>query len=804
MKYSLSWINEFVDVSQYLKDPKPLAELLTSAGLEVEGLEDGAKQFANVVVAELIEVGKHPNSDRLTLCQVNVGDGTLRQIVCGAKNHKKGDKVAAALVGAVLPGDFKIKLSKIRDVESQGMLCSEKELGLSGEGEGIMILAANAKVGIPIAEHLGKTDIFLEVNVTPNRADVLSHMGLAREIAILTGKEFKIKPAKFKKSGGSVKTIKLDHQEHDLCARFTGRLIKSVTVGPSSAVIKSRLESLGMKSINNIVDATNYVMLEMGQPLHAYDVKHLKGNTIAVAKSKKGEKFTSFDGSQYELTGDELTIRNAEGVIGLAGVVGSTSSGINEQTKDVYLEGAHFLPASVRRTSRRFGIETDAAQRFSKGVDVEFVKAAMDRCAEIISEGAGGEVSEDAHDSYPKVAAKISIEVDLEKLKARLGFKIPDSEIIALIKKTGSDVVGDSGKIKVSPPKYRVDLTIPEDYLEEVARLKGYSFIEETNPATDRWPAKHALDYQNDRRWVQSLCRAGFSQAVNYVFLDKEFNNKFTLKGSDFEIADSVIEIANPLSDELKVMRSNLIGGLLRNALLNYRYGIESGKLFEVGHVFKQVSETEISETNRLGLLVWGEELSVFKKTNTPAVFLLKEGLSAALKANGIVGLEFRQEDFVMASVHPGQQAKIYYQGKCIGVIGSLHPVLLEDMKWRTEVAVAELNLDAFQASLKAIRKVKEFSKFPGAEKDYAFVVPKTVPTADIIKAMTKAGGDKIESIKIVDSFSDPTWEGLKDSYTFKVLFRKKDASFEDQELVALVQSLRDAVLKARPEVQNR
>lgn len=807
MKYSLSWIAEFVNLGPLASEPQKLAEVLTNAGLEVEAIEDGAKRFEHVVVGELVEVGKHPNSDRLTLCQVNVGEKTLRQIICGAKNHKKGDKVVAALPGANLPGDFKIKISKIRDVESQGMLCSEKELGFSEESEGILILPIDAPVGVPIAKYLGKSDVLIEVNVTPNRADVLSHYGLAREIAVICGLELRPRKVKFKNSGGaSTKSITLEHKATDYCGRFTGRMISGVKVGPSSPAIRSRLESLGINSINNVVDATNYAMLEYGQPLHAYDLRHLKGKTIRVDRSIKGEKFTSFDKTQYTLTGDELTIRNAEGVIGLAGVVGSIDSGISADTTDIYLECAHFLPSVVRRTARRFGIETDAAQRFAKGVDITQLLTTLDRCAELISEVGGGKVAEDFHDSYPQPTKQNPIHIDLNNIKERLGFELSDEKIAALITKTKSEIKKNGTGLEVTPPAYRQDIQIAEDYLEEVARLNGYEAINETAVPMADWPLNHSPDYLNDSLWIRGLARVGFSQSVNYVFLDKAFNDRFELeaKGDNFKISSSALELANPLSDDLKVLRSNLLAGLFRNGLMNYRYGKSSGRLFELGHVFTMIQEPKALERNHLAAIVWGEEDRLFADKKMPCVLQLKEAFTTLIKNLGAAGIEMRPDDLQSKALHPGQRSGIYFQGKSIGVMGALHPEMLEEFKWRTDVAVFELNLEALQSAIRPLKKVKEFSKFPSAEKDFSFLIPLGVPVGELIKIVTKSVGDKLEELRLVDSFSDPAWNGEKISYTLRATFRKSDGSFEDQELASMTQTIRDAVLKARPEVQIR
>ncbi|MCE3010898.1 MAG: phenylalanine--tRNA ligase subunit beta, partial [Proteobacteria bacterium] len=370
MKISLKWLNEFVDVQDYLKKPEALADLLTRAGLEVEEISNRAKDLDHVVSALILEKGKHPNADKLSLCQVTTGEGVVHQIVCGAQNHKQGDRVVLALPGAVLPGNFKIAQAQVRGVDSGGMLCSLKELGLAKESEGIVILPVDAPLGKPIAEVLGVDDVTFELKVTPNRADCLSHYGLAREVSCLLGRGLKPLIAKPALTAGQTSDqIQVDLRATDLCPRYTGRFISKVKVGPSPAWLKARLESVGLNSINNIVDVTNYVMMELGQPLHAFDVAQIQGKKIIVDRPVAGEKFMTLDGTELKLKGDELMIQDTEKSLCIGGVIGGKNSGVSEGTQTLFLEAAYFSPSSVRKSSRSHGLNTDSGYRFSRGVD---------------------------------------------------------------------------------------------------------------------------------------------------------------------------------------------------------------------------------------------------------------------------------------------------------------------------------------------------------------------------------------------------------------------------------------------------
>ncbi|MDX9732462.1 MAG: phenylalanine--tRNA ligase subunit beta, partial [Bdellovibrionales bacterium] len=415
MKLSLRWLNDFVDVQEFMKTPDELARILTNAGLEVESIEDQAKPFQNVVVGHILEKGQHPNADRLSLCQVSTGDGVVHQIVCGAQNHKQGDRVVVALPGAVLPGNFAIKHSKIRGVESGGMLCSEKELGLLAEGEdspGIVILPEDAPIGRGFAVYRGLDDVIMELKVTPNRADCLSHYGLALEVGCLLGREVKKPRAEFT-PGAWDGAVSVAIQAADLGPRYAGRHVRGVKVGPSPEWLRLRLESVGMKSINNVVDVTNYVMMEMGQPLHAFDIREIKGGAISVDRARAGEAFTTLDGSELKLDGTELTIRDSERAVALAGVIGGKNSGVVDSTTEVFIESAYFAPGAVRRTMRKFGLDTDSGYRFARGVNPETTADVLDRATSLMIEVAGGEASKERVDIYPTPLERPEITVSI-------------------------------------------------------------------------------------------------------------------------------------------------------------------------------------------------------------------------------------------------------------------------------------------------------------------------------------------------------------------------------------------------------
>ena len=475
MKISLKWLNDYVDIKDYFRKPEELGEILTQAGLELEEITQQGKDLSHVVIGVILEKAKHPDADKLSVCRVTTGEGVVHQIVCGAQNHQANDRVIVALPGAVLPGGFAIKNSTIRGVESGGMLCSFKELGLPPKGDGIVILPGDAPIGKEYAEYAGLDDVNFELKVTPNRADCLSHYGLAREIACLLKKELKpINPVFKINSESTKKQIQLDVRAADLCLRYTGRYIKGVRVEPSPAWLKNRLESVGLNSINNIVDITNFVMMELGQPLHAFDATAIAGQTVIVDRATLGEKFTTLDGTELKFLGGELTIRDSERALCVAGTIGGMNSGVSGKTNSVFLESAYFLPMSVRKTSRSLGIDTDSAYRFSRGVDPEGALRALDRAVELMLQIAGGEAFSDHHDFYPAPVKKSAISIDIQTVTDRLGFEAQQEKFVDYMKRLGCEVeLQNGGQFLVTPPTFRVDIDHEMDLVEEYARLEG-------------------------------------------------------------------------------------------------------------------------------------------------------------------------------------------------------------------------------------------------------------------------------------------------------------------------------------------
>lgn len=804
MKISLKWINDFVDVSEYMNNVQTLADILTKAGLEVEEIQNRAADFKNVVVGHIKVKDKHPNADKLSLCQVDVGGGKIEQIVCGAQNHKANDKVIVALPGAVLPGNFAIKKSKIRDVESNGMLCSLKELGLAESSDGLFILPADAPVGEAYATYGGYDDVTFELKVTPNRADCLSHYGLARELGCLLNKPVKQPEVLTKFVSKSTKDkMKLEVLDTELCPRYTGRYIAGVKIGPSPAWLQKRLEAIGMNSINNVVDVTNYVMLEMGQPLHAFDADLLKGATVKVRKAQKGEKFTTLKEQELTMNGDELLICDSEKAVALAGVIGGLNSGVSEKTQNIFLESASFNAMGVRKSSRSHGVETDSAYRFARGVDQSGAMQMSDRAALLIQQVAGGEVYDNAYDIYPKPVTKKPIAITLKTVSDRLGYAADEKLFLTYMKGLQIKVETKApGEYIMTPPVFRFDIEQDMDLVEEYARLHGYEHIQETIPALKQGPVHHDFDYTLNQRVAQIIRAEGYNQAFNYAFTSDAFENKFITDVAMFRTMglptdDQAITIRNPLSEELNVMRRTLIPGLWKNTLENIRSGNNSGSLFEIGSVFSR-KDGGYQESRRLSLISWGDSFGVYA-SQAPQIYNIKAAFEKLFQSLQITAYTFVQNAGANAPefVHLGQFAVVMVQGQNVGYIGTAHPGWLNDEKVRVPVALGEINLDVVLNGQPRPVKFKSLSKFQPVERDFAFVMESSKAIGDLMKEAKKSCGAALKEMTVFDIYEgDKLPQGQK-SVALRAIFQNQDAALTDADLQSLSQKVIEAAAKS-------
>jgi phenylalanyl-tRNA synthetase beta chain len=807
MKISLKWLHDFVDVKEYFQKPEALGDVLTKAGLEVEEIQNKSRDFEFVVTGLILEKDKHPNADKLSLCRVTTGDGVVHQIVCGAQNHKTNDKVVVALPGAVLPGNFAIKKAVVRGVESGGMLCSLKELGLPGESDGIVILPENAPIGKAFAEYQGLDDVTFELKVTANRADCLSHYGLAREVACLLGKELKRPEVQLSLSASSTQDqIGLDIRATDLCPRYTGRFIKGVQVGPSPAWLTKRLEMVGMNSINNIVDCTNYTMMELGQPLHAFDASQIRGRKIIVDRSTKGDKFTTLDGTELTLTGEELMIKDTERGVCIAGVIGGKNSGVSDATTDIFLEAAYFAPMSARKSLRAHGLNTDSGYRFARGVDPEGNLKALDRATELILKVAGGEAFSKHHDVYPTPQKKEVVALKVQTISDRLGYQAQAAKFENFMTRLGCQVEkSGEAEYKILPPSYRFDLEIDMDLVEEYARLNGYDQIPETIPVLDLVPTAHDLNYLLQRRTSELMRAQGFSQGLHSNFVGTKTQNKFmkdiqTMNAAGLRTTDMPVKVLNPLNEEQDCLRQTLSYGLFKNICLNFNQGNETGRLFEMGKIFLHESAGVYQESWRLGLSAWGQIAGLWQKDpQHPVVFELKSAIEGLLRAFHITGFQWvtvSNKGEIPAFLHRGQTAHLVVEGKKVGFIGSVHPVLLEEEKVRVPAALAELDLDALFKNQPRVKRVESLSKFPSIHRDLALVMPKVLKVGEVSEVMKKNAGPFLTGLQVFDVYEGDKLEAGQKSVAFHLSFQDKKDTLRDQVVTEAV----DQVLKALKE----
>ncbi|MEI6562229.1 MAG: phenylalanine--tRNA ligase subunit beta [Verrucomicrobiota bacterium] len=790
MKVSLNWLNELVELPA---DVAALSDLLTKAGVEVEGIEARGCTVEKVVAAQILESVQHPNADRLSVCKVADGTAT-RQIVCGAKNYKVGDKVPLALPGAVMPGDFKIKVGKLRGVESEGMMCSEKELGLADEAEGLLILPAETVVGTPLTA-LFPAETILDVEVTPNRPDLLCHLGMAREIATLLGKPLTI-PEAIRATAGTkaAPAAAIALEAPDACPFYSARRIRGVKVGPSPAWLRAKLESIGIRSINNIVDVTNYVMLELGQPLHAFDLAKLNGG-IRVRPAAEGEAFLALDGKTYPLAPRHLVIADSARAVAIAGVMGGEESGVTESTTDVLLESAYFTPAGIRRTSRELGLSSDSSYRFERGIDLAGVLPASARAIALILEVAGGEAEPVTVAAGSAQVAEPIVPFRLERCRAVLGAEVPAETVDRIL--SGFGLAKAEGGWRA--PSFRADLTREIDLIEEIARVIGIQAV----PAREqtRFTASSVADKRHDQ--AMRLRRAlaapglGFHEARSLTLISEK-------EAASFPVGE-VRRVRNPLNEDQVVLRPSLIPGLLVSLTRNLRAGVRDLRLFEVGRIFRATTGEPggvdpREERTALALLLSGAAAPASWRDAKPrgADFFDLKGALAALNLDGVT-LEPTAHPALALAVELRRGATV------VGLAGQLTPARARELDATAPVLVAEIDLDLFDAA-PAMGRFVELPKFPAVTRDIALVAPAEVAHGRIEAVLRGANEPLLVEVELFDVFTDPTGQRIpvdQKSVAYALTYRSSGRTLTAEEVAEAHQRLKER-LKAELPVSFR
>lgn len=780
MKISLSWLKE------HLRTDKPaseIARILTDAGLEVGAVESNGVTTAKVVAARILESVQHPNADRLSVCKVDDGSGAPRQIVCGAKNYKVGDKVPLAQPGAVMPGDFKIKVGKLRGVESEGMMCSSKELGLGegGQGDvGLLILDPATTIGTPLTELFPAEEVF-EIEITPNRPDWLGHLGVAREAAAFGCGEL-ISPTPAlppTKEDASVAAIAAP----DASSFYSIRRIDGVKVAPSPEWLRKRLESVGLRPINNIVDITNFVMFETGQPLHAFDAGTVAG-ALGVRMAAEGEKFTALDGSEHQLTPCDPVIADSKGAQALAGITGGKASGVSDGTTSILLESAVFTPGIIRRAARAHGLSTDSSYRFERGVDAAGALAASARATALILESAGGTAASELAIAGSLPAPRV-VALRGDRVRSLLGIDLDDDGIAALLAKLGLRQLPDGFEI----PAWRNDLTREVDLIEEVARLHGIGNI------TSRLHAGAALSSEADRSYDfalglrRRLAGAGFHEARSGTLTGSRDQEAFSTGG--------VIAVRNPMGEEHSTLRSSLIPGLLDAVSRNLRHGAESVRLFEIGRVYQTPEKNKPEERLRLGLVMTGRDHGENWR-GEPARPLDLFDLKGVLSRFGAV--TFRAASHARLPL----ALEILISGKPAGLLGILSPADAREVMvggHQGQILVAELDLAPLEKSSAAISKGSAaLPKFPSVRRDLALLLDAAVPYAVVEESALAAKEELLTGITPFDIFSDPKGEKVplgKKSLAVALTFQHAERTLTTEEvndaLARIVTRLRES-----------
>ncbi len=780
MKVPVKWLEDYVAISL---PPSELAQKLTMSGIEVKGWQVIGGKWEGIVVGQIVAVNPHPNADRLLLPTIDLGT-EQKAVVCGAPNLKVGDKVVFAYVGAQLidghTGELiRLEVAKIRGVVSSGMVCSEKELGLSDSHEQIMVLPAEAPVGTPLADYMG--DVILDLEITPNRPDCLSVIGIAREVAALTGREVRLAEASYDETSTSIDSqISVEIIAPDLCPRYSASLITGLKIASSPRWMQQRLLACGMRPISNIVDITNYVMLEYGEPLHAFDYQQVRGKKIIVRRAGEGEVMVTLDGVKRTLSSDMLVIADQERAVAIAGVMGGTDSEVTEQTTAVFLEAASFNPACIYNTGSRLGLPSEARMRFERGISPELTIPALKRATQLLVEFGGGKAAKGFIDAYPGKKERKPILLSLGEVKRLLGVKFSLEQITGALASLGFDCkpAGAASEVWVTAPYWRSDIGLAEDLVEEVARIIGYEQIPITmlsQPLPRQTPAPILKLKQEARR---SLVGYGFQEVITYSLTGGEWLNR--LLPSHHPLKPAPLRMANPMSADQEFLRPNLRTNLLAALEANRRHEEGGIRLFELGRVYwPQPNDLPLEPEILCGLLAgprfeesWrggGESLDFFDAKGIVEGFLSHLGLAADFEPGSD------------ESLHPAKQAAIAIGGKSLGVVGELHPKVVEAFELSGRVYLFEVDLTALLPFTVGHRLFQPISRFPAIVRDMALVVDSGIAHRQVQEIVS--GFPLVTEVTLFDVYAGEQLPAGKKSLAYRITFQSPSHTLTDEEV---------------------
>jgi phenylalanyl-tRNA synthetase beta chain len=783
MKFSEQWLREWVNPNISTDD---LAHLITMAGLEVEAIEPVAGEFSGVIVAEVTACEQHPDADKLSLCQVNNGTETV-QIVCGAPNVRAGLKVALAQIGAVLPGDFKIKKAKLRGMESQGMLCSDAELGVSDEADGIMELAADAPIGVDVREYLGLDDRLIELDLTPNRADCLGLRGVAREVGLLT--ETLVKEVEYQQVTDTISdTFPVTIEAGEGCPRYLGRVIRGVDISSDSPLwLQERLRRSGLRSIDPVVDVTNYVLLELGQPMHAFDFAKLQGG-INVRMSRADESLQLLDGQTVQLKPETLLITDGSGPIAMAGIMGGLSTAVSEATTDIMFEAAFFAPLAITGKARAYGMHTDASHRFERGVDFQLQRQTMERATALLIDIAGGEAGPITEavveDCLPQLAPVLLRRARIEKI---LGFAMADAEVERIFAGLGLGATANDAGWQVDVPSWRFDIAIEADLLEELARVYGYNNLPVSHIHADLVMPAQAEKTLSLRSLRRRLAARDYQEAVTYSFVDPGWQQVF-----DPHLQP--VAVSNPISAELSVMRTSLLPGLMSVLVHNTARQQSRVRLFESGLRFIPTA-SGLQQTPTIAGVITGRRQSESwnEKGDNVDFYDLKGDVEALLALTGAAE-EFRFVSAEREGLHPGQTAALYRGETLLGYLGALHPLVQKSYDVANTVYAFEVDLAGLlDARLPAF---VELSKYPEQRRDLAVIVDKSVVAGELLENVRTVAGTYLTDLRLFDVYEGKGIDPKRKSLALGLTFRDSSRTLSDDDVSKSVDQVVDLLIK--------
>ena len=791
MKISYNWLKTYIDTEVSLDE---ISAVLTNIGLEVEGVEKvgGAKEYLEtVVVGKVLETQPHPNADKLKVTKIDLGDGQATQIVCGAPNVAAGQTVPVATIGTVFPGDFKIKKSKIRGEESFGMICSEVELGIGEDHSGILVMDDALVAGTPLSTiFVEEEDHLIEIGLTPNRADAMSHFGVARDLYAafkareINGSFTSYNVDAYPTTDFGANPIAIEVADTEAAPRYAGVYLKNVTVKESPDWLKTKLRTIGLSPINNVVDITNFILHDLGQPLHAFDADKIQGNKVTVKKLAEGTKFTTLDGVERTLKGHELMICNENAPMCMAGVFGGQDSGITAETKNVFLESAYFEPVTIRKGAKAHGLNTDASFRFERGIDPTITVDALKKAVMMLVELADAEIASNITDLYPTPIENFTFDLRLAKVKALLGVEIPEATIKTILGALDIKILNENnGTLSIEVPAYRVDVQREVDIIEDILRIYGYDNIEIPSKFSFSYVPTTSIDPEKTEDFVaRQLTAAGFNEAMNNSLTKKEYENVF------FYPEGESVEMLNPLSADLAVMRRTLLNGLLENVAFNVNRRNTNVKLFEFGKIYRKLNSA-YEEQRCLGIVLSGNYTSESWTGN------LRKASFADLK--GLV-----QQIFVRLKIEiTAEKAanndnytdgiEIFHNEVALGTIGIINKKLAKKIGVSQEVYFAQLNWDAI-LTLANEQKLtyKEISKFPSSRRDLALLLDNTVKYEELYLAARSVKTNLLKDINLFDVYEGDKLPAGKKSYALSFMIQDENKTLSDQEIDGVMNKL--------------